>query len=79
MLSSDPVACAVRKYNPEGEEIAWFGEGFLRRNISGLVIDPFGNIWVCDTYNNRVVKFSKKGEMLLEIKSKKWEKLLLYF
>jgi DNA-binding beta-propeller fold protein YncE len=45
--------------------VGGFGSGTGQFNTpSGIAIDPSGNIWVADTYNNRIQKFAGDGQFL---------------
>ncbi len=67
----------VFKLNQDGEVVMTMGEagvsGYDPKHFngpSGVVIAPNGEIWVTDGHrggNNRIVKFSKNGEFLLEV------------
>ena len=67
----------VFKLNQDGEVMMTMGEaavsGYGPKHFngpSGVVIAPNGNIWVTDGHrggNNRIVKFTRDGEFLLEV------------
>ncbi len=67
----------VFKLTQDGEVVMTLGEagvsGYGRDHFngpSGVVVAPNGDIWISDGHrggNNRIVKFSKDGEFLLEV------------
>jgi sugar lactone lactonase YvrE len=62
------VGDEIEKFSPAGTLVSTFGSlgsgaGELR-NPNGIAIDPAGNLWVADTGNNRVDKFSPRGAFL---------------
>ena len=58
-----PVLCVEGE---SGEVIASFGEGIFA-NAHGLEIDHEDNVWITDTRNHQVYKFSHDGELLLTV------------
>jgi DNA-binding beta-propeller fold protein YncE len=63
---ADPIVVFDRK----GEKmLASWGRG-LFTTIHGLRVDPDGNVWVTDTGDHRVWKFSPTGEVLLQLGAK---------
>lgn len=46
-----------RDSNPATSETAMFN------HPSGIAVDDYGNLFVCDTHNNTIRKVSKKGEV----------------
>lgn len=63
------VAYGVRKYSSTGTLLATIGSGGTGpgqfQSISGIAVDPAGQIWVADGTLNRVQKFDAGGALLL--------------
>lgn len=55
----------VRKFSPMGQFDATFQSGSSEG--SGLDVDRWGGVWVCDAGKFKVVRFSKKGAALTEL------------
>jgi len=60
---------AVYKLSPSGEFLLRFGEGRLYQ-AADVVVDAKGNIYVADTGNRRISKFSQDGKFLLSFGKK---------
>ncbi len=52
--------------DPDGNVLRSFGAG-LFSYPHGIRLDPQGNVWAVDAMTSRIVKFSSRGEMLLDI------------
>jgi sugar lactone lactonase YvrE len=71
----DNNACKDRPENPilafdtSGKQIKSFGAG-LFTNPHGMDVDKGGNVWVTDTAEHIVVKFSPEGKVLLTLGKK---------
>jgi DNA-binding beta-propeller fold protein YncE len=63
------TADALIVFNAEGKYLRSWGKGMFT-NEHGLRIDPDGNVWVTDNGDHRVMKFNKKGELLLSLGEK---------
>lgn len=61
-----PILCVEGE---SGEVVASFGEGMFG-NAHGLEVDHEDNIWITDTRNHQVYKFSHDGELLLTVGEK---------
>ncbi len=61
-----PIMCVE---GDSGKIVASFGEG-LFTNAHGLEIDKDDNVWVTDTLNHQVYKFSHGGDLLLTLGEK---------
>ncbi len=57
----------VKKFSPMGQFDATFQSG--SSDGSGLEVDRWGGVWVCDAGKFRVARFSKKGAALTELKA----------
>ena len=57
----------VKKFSPMGQFDATFQSG--SSDGSGLEVDPWGGVWVCDAGQFRVLRFSRKGATLCELKA----------
>ena len=55
----------VKKFSPMGQFDATFQSG--SNEGSGLDVDRWGGVWVCDAGKFKVVRFSKKGAALTEL------------
>jgi sugar lactone lactonase YvrE len=55
----------VKKFSPMGQFDATFQSG--SSDGSGLEVDPWGGVWVCDAGKFKVVRFSRKGAVLTEL------------
>jgi len=68
----DNNACKGRTENPvlafdaSGKQIKGFGSGIFT-NPHGMDVDKDGNVWVSDTAEHQVVKFSPEGKVLLTL------------
>ena len=51
----------------EGTLVRSIGEGMLGGVLYGVAFDLKGNIWVTDSINNKLVKLSQSGKLLLTI------------
>lgn len=60
--AADPN-CDIRTVDSNFEQISCFDGG----NITGLMVDAVGNIYVADATSNEVKKFDKDGNLLLSI------------
>jgi secreted PhoX family phosphatase len=56
-VAGTPGQPGSRDGNPANNEAAMFN------HPSGIAVDYYGNLFVCDTYNNTIRKVSKKGEV----------------
>jgi sugar lactone lactonase YvrE len=56
-VAGTPGQPGSRDGNPANKEAAMFN------HPSGIAVDYYGNLFVCDTYNNTIRKVSKKGEV----------------
>jgi sugar lactone lactonase YvrE len=57
----------VKKFSPMGQFDATFQSG--SSDGSGLEVDRWGGVWVCDAGLFRVLRFSRKGATLSELKA----------
>jgi len=57
----------VKKFSPMGQFDATFQSGST--DGSGLEVDNWGGVWVCDAGLFRVMRFSRKGATLTELKA----------
>lgn len=57
----------VKKFSPMGQFDATFQSG--SRDGSGIEVDDWGGVWVCDSGKYRVVRFSRQGAVLAELKA----------
>lgn len=55
---------AVQKFSASGKFLLKFGAS---TEPSGLALDPKGNVWVADTYNNRVTEYNSTGTFVKSI------------
>ncbi len=59
---ADPIVV----FDSEGRYLRSWGRGMFG-NEHGMRADPDGNIWVTDNGNHQVMKFDRKGELLLTL------------
>ncbi|MBU1107910.1 MAG: NHL repeat-containing protein [Candidatus Riflebacteria bacterium] len=57
----------VKKFSPMGQFDATFQSG--SSDGSGLEVDSWGGVWVCDAGQFRVLRFSRNGATLCELKA----------
>ncbi|MDJ1484642.1 6-bladed beta-propeller [Cytophagaceae bacterium YF14B1] len=50
--------------------LAYISEGTDKSMVKPTVLDESGNVWIADSYNNQVVKFDSRGDILLKFGSK---------
>ena len=63
----DGMNCCVHLLTTEGTLVRSIGEGILGGLLYGVSFDLKGNIWVTDYSNNKLVKLSQSGQLLLTI------------
>jgi sugar lactone lactonase YvrE len=65
----DMGACCIKKYTPDGEVLAMYGqEGVAENELNApqdVDLDDEGNLYIADTDNNRILKWSPEGRCLL--------------
>src|SRR5215471_5113464 len=59
----------ILAFDPSGKQIKSFGAGIFT-NPHGMDVDKGGNVWVTDTAEHIVVKFSPEGKTLLTLGKK---------
>ena len=64
---TDGLNCCVHLLTTEGAMVRSIGEGMLGGLLFGVAFDLKGNIWVTDGINNKLVKLSQSGQLLLTI------------
>jgi uncharacterized protein (TIGR03663 family) len=59
---SDPSTCRILEFTERGVILSVWGEcgsdGFSLNSPTGLAIDPWGGLWVSDSRNNRLVRYT---------------------
>jgi streptogramin lyase len=78
LFVTDQMNHVIRKISPQGDVTTVAGTPgqpgsrdssadtkatAMFNHPSGIAIDLYGNLFVCDTYNNTIRKVSKKGEV----------------
>ena len=64
---TDGLTCCVHLLTTEGALVRSIGEGMLGGMSLGVAFDLKMNIWVTDYSNNKLVKLSQSGQLLLTI------------
>ena len=57
IIVTNPATNQVQVFSSGGALITTFGSGLLLNNPSGVTVDNYGNIYVCDRGNNRIQYF----------------------
>ena len=57
----------IHLFRKEGALVRSIGKGVLGSDLSGITFDLKGNVWVADEGNNKVLKLSQDGRLLLTI------------
>jgi sugar lactone lactonase YvrE len=71
--SSGSSTSGIEKFNSSGTYLGRIGgsgsgTGQLK-NPRGIVVDSAGNVWACDTGDNRIVEFDSNGNLLTQFGS----------